>query len=512
MFWTKKIITDNKGKKINAIATGITPSGYIHLGNLREVVVADVCYKALKQNGKNPKFYYIADDFDNLRKMYPFLPSKFKEHIGKPLSKIPDPFGDCHRSYSEHFLDDFLNNLPKLGIDLEYKSATKLYKEGFYTKGIDIALEKTKEIKKILSDISHRELSDDWSAYNPLCDSCGKITDAKVVSFDLDKKTVNYQCSCGNKGVSHYDKGQGKLTWRVDWAARWFLLDVGLEPMGKDHSSAGGSFDTSKKIVEEIYQIKSPYQVNYEFVYLKGTSGKMSSSIGNVVSSSEILEVVAPELVRYLLIKNKDRHLDFDLRGGFLKLIDEYTILEQKILNNSSSEEEKSLYHFSEVTKDQTILNIPFRHLSFALQINNFDLKKTEEFLNRTDHKISSQKLFKSQASLIKNWLNKYASDEERYQLCKTIPKIDLKKDQEEFIKQLIEKIENIEWIGEYIHKAIHELKSQMDISASDAFGCIYRLFLNRKQGPQAGWFLAGLEKNFVISRFKEALKRSQHA
>ncbi|MFN3699430.1 MAG: lysine--tRNA ligase, partial [Dictyoglomus sp.] len=99
-------IINIKGKK-NVVATGITPSGPIHLGNLREILTGDALYRALKEKGAEVDFIYIADTFDPLRKVYPFLPESYSEHVGKPISEIPDPEG-CHENYAEHFLEPFL--------------------------------------------------------------------------------------------------------------------------------------------------------------------------------------------------------------------------------------------------------------------------------------------------------------------------------------------------------------------------------------------------------------------
>lgn len=507
MFWTEDIIKKIGQRKIDNIATAISPSGYIHLGNLREVIVADTIKIALSNHGQKPQLIYIADDFDPLRKLYPFLPKEYEEHIGKPLSKIPDPFGSCHQSYSEHFLDEFINSLKKLGIDLKFLSATELYRSGAYTENISLALENRDKIASILSEISGREIESNWSPFNPLCSQCLKINRAKVLSFDTQKKTVDYECACGNNSKARYDKGDGKLAWRVDWAARWQFLNIGLEPMGKEHASSGGSYQTSARIAKEVFGYEPPFQVVYEFLYLRGSSGKMSSSLGNVITSKDILEIIPPELVRYLLIKNVNRHIDFDLGRGLLQLIDEYTILEQKVLNSQASQEEKELYQFTKVSKNQTKLNIPFRHLSFALQVNDFDIEKTVKFLAKTDHEIKDPELLKKESILIRNWLEKYAPEEEKFILQKEPPSLDINSKQKNFLEELLKRFQDCDWTGESIHKNIHEVKEELNLQPIQAFGIIYTIFLDRDRGPQAGWFLAGLNKDFVIAQIKKALK-----
>lgn len=100
--WADVIAEDvlkKNGKHL--VATGITPSGNIHIGNMREVVTADAVYRALVDKGANADFIYIADNYDPLRKVYPFLPESYVEHVGKPISEIPCPCGNC-ANYAEH--------------------------------------------------------------------------------------------------------------------------------------------------------------------------------------------------------------------------------------------------------------------------------------------------------------------------------------------------------------------------------------------------------------------------
>ena len=123
----------------HTIATGITPSGPVHIGNMREVMTAEAVYRALLDRGVEAKLIYIADTYDRLRRLYPFLPESFTEHIGKPLSDIPCPLGCC-ASYADHFLNPFLKSMERLGIKPQVYRADVLYKEGKYNEAIKTAL------------------------------------------------------------------------------------------------------------------------------------------------------------------------------------------------------------------------------------------------------------------------------------------------------------------------------------------------------------------------------------
>ena len=199
--WADVIAEDvlqNEGKHL--VATGITPSGHIHIGNMREVVTADAVYQALLDKGSDADFIYIADNYDPLRKVYPFLPESYADHVGKPISEVPCPCGDC-ANYADHFLQPFLEALRRLGISPKVYRADEMYREGRYTEAIKTALVKRDAIAKILEEVSGKTIEDDWSPFNPRCNGCGKITTTKVKGFDLEAETVDYACACGHMGT-----------------------------------------------------------------------------------------------------------------------------------------------------------------------------------------------------------------------------------------------------------------------------------------------------------------------
>jgi len=99
-----------KENKKHVLATGITPSGPIHIGNMREVLTTDAVYRSLHKKDVDAELIYIADDYDHLRKVYPYLPKSYEQYVGVPISDIPCPCGE-HKSYADHYLVAFLNSL-----------------------------------------------------------------------------------------------------------------------------------------------------------------------------------------------------------------------------------------------------------------------------------------------------------------------------------------------------------------------------------------------------------------
>ena len=482
-----------RGNK-HTVASGITPSGAIHIGNMREVVTADAAYRALKDKGADVRLIYIADTLDPLRKVYPFLSDDYEAHVGKPLSNIPCPCGN-HDNYVEHFLLPFIESLHTLGIEPEVYRADELYKEGKYLDGIKKALINRDAIADILSEVSGRDLPSDWSTFNPICNECGRLTTTKVTGFDIEKETIDYSCDCGSNGTVPMNGG-GKLTWRVDWPARWPIFGTTVEPFGKDHATAGGSYDTGKRICREIYDYEPPHPIVYEWIMLKG-KGAMHSSTGLAISIGDMLEIVPPEVLRYLIIRQRpEKHIEFDPGMSLLNLIDEYDQIEG----------DKRAYKLSQTDASKPT-DIPYRHMVTAVQIaDGRDLDYLITILKRTDYDTSDVEAIRQRADNARNWLNKYAPPMVKFKVQETIPPHvkSFSDEQKQALSILADDIEH-GMSGQEIHDNIYDIAEKVGIKGKKVFEAVYLSLLGIKSGPRAGYFLEALEKEFVVGRFKEA-------
>ncbi len=496
MHWADVIASELiKRSERHKIATGISPSGHIHLGNLREMITADAIRRALVDGGGEAEIVYISDDFDPLRKKYPFLPDEYEKYVGMPLCKIPDPDG-CHDSYSEHFLQPFLESLEILGIPFELKSAYEMYQGGAYEGKIKLALQKREEIARIIAEVTGRELEKNWYPFMPLCESCGRISSTRVTGFD--DAWIYYTCDCGYSGRASY-RGGGKLTWRVDWAARWKILGITCEPFGKDHAAAGGSYDTGRRITKEIFGYNPPYPVPYEWVHLKGV-GAMKSSKGIVIPVREMVEILPPEIVRYILIRVKpERHIEFDPGVGLLDVIDEF---EDRVREGDRSVE-------LSLVGDVVYSDIPFRHLVVVGQIAKWDVERVLEILGRTGYRINEivRKDVERRLKYAKNWLDKYAPDRIKFEIADSISvkfsEVELK-----FLKRYAEKLEeSLE--PEQIHSLVYEVSREVGIKPTKAFQAIYKAILNKTYGPRVGYFIKSLGVDWVKKRFRECYEEN---
>lgn len=479
------------------VATGITPSGPIHLGNMREVMTGDMIYKAIRSKGTPAELVYIADDFDPLRKVYPFLPDEYKNYIGWPVCDIPCPCGK-HKSYAEHFLEPFLSAIEELDIHPRVIRTSEAYRSGKFTEQIAQALIHAEEIKKILEDVSGRKLEDGWTPYYPICEKCGTISRAQIISHDIENHKVTYKCSCGHEGVSDYSKGEGKLVWRVDWPMRWSVHGVTVEPFGKDHASPGGSYDTGKIITKEIYNYTAPVPVTYEWISLKG-KGEMHSSKGVVLTIRDMLDIVPPEVLRYMIAKTKpDKTIAFDPGMGLLKLIDDY--------DRASKAGNSRELELSKISSPQT--SIPFRHMVTVVQIARDD-SGIFDILKRSGYEIVDEAAVLDQANRARRWLDRYAPDDVKFSISETLPEVaaaepeNVKKAVAAYLKAISEG----EWKADVIHNAVYNAAESAGVTGKDVFTAVYRAFLSADRGPRLGWFLEALGKDAVVKRLSEMVQ-----
>jgi len=507
MHWSQAIAKDiiaQREERRHVVATGITPSGDIHIGNLREIIIGDAVRNALMDMGVDADLIYVADTFDPLRRRYPFLPPEYDQHVGRPLSEIPDPEG-CHSSYAEHFLSPFLESLTELGIEIEILRADEMYKSGLYADAIKEALLRREELARILQESSGRHLSHDWSPFSPLCDACGRITSAVVTGYNMEKQEVYYECECGNKSTASL-RGGGKLAWRVDWAARWRILGVTVEPFGKDHAAPGGSFDSGKRIALEIYNFKAPYPIPFEHILLKLREGDrtkvtaMSSSRGTNIPIHEILEVVPPEILKHLIWRVRpDRHIEFDPSTPLLHLIDEY---EREIGGIGSGLAAK----------------IPFRHFLTLVQVARGDFNELLAVIRRSGYELpegaeeekeEELNAIRKKAGYAQNWLQRYAPENLKFELQLSVPWEGIKglsDAQKRALRMIAQRIASkkslnaTEW-----HNMIYEVATTANIDPKEVFRAIYISLLNKPSGPRAGWLLASLDIQFLRTRFEIA-------
>lgn len=504
-FWLDLAVTDiieryPEGKIV--VSSGISPSAHYHIGHFREILTAEALCWRLRAEGRAAEHIHVVDDFDPLRRRYDFLPEQFERYVGWPLFRVPDPEGDCHASYADHFFANFESYAQQMGIvPTRVVRNSELYLSGQMTVAIEDVLSKIERVKEIFARISNRQLEDDWTPLQIMTET-GQFEQGKLSSWDKSAQTIN--------GVS-YTKGQVKMNWRLEWPARWRALGVMVEPFShQEHGAAGGSYDTGVAFSKEIFAYQPPLPgAQYGNIHIKGDAKKMSSSKGNLYTPAQVLEVMPAEILRYFVIKSRpEKQLDFDLQQGLYNLLEEFSKVEEAIESGQPSEFTEAVEFAKDLSGQvrRTISGVPFNHLVFAYQTARTDTAQVMSILERTgfDKAVKTERgLIETELKYVAAWLEKYASEQMKFELQEKLPKIEMSDSEQKFLDDLAARLEKGQFEAQFIHDAIYACATESGMRPAEAFKLLYQLFLNKTAGPKIGFFLSTLESDFVLRRLR---------
>ena len=524
MHWadhTAQRLSEKYGSQV--IASGITPSGEFHIGHLREILTAEMIHRACLDAGEKSEYIFIVDSMDPLRRVYDFLSDDYEKYIGCPLAYIPSPNPDGTpnyegESYAMHFLNPFLDALKQIGVNPVVVMNHETYDKGLFAEKIDIAINRREEIRNVIEEISSRELPKEWYPYNPI-GSDGSMDGLVITSYE--KPYVYWIDRNGVSGKSDIRKAEGKMPWRVDWAAKWGVHGITCEPAGKDHGAAGGSFDTGIPICR-ILGSEPPGKMVYEWIQLKG-SGPMSSSSGNTIGPIEALSLVPPEILRYVIARTKiKKHIDFDTGPSLFETADEY----ERIVSNPPKDEELNkkkkvardtalgALRLSQVKRgeDATLstAGVSFRHLAMLAQIKSND-KDIWNSLNRSQHLDGEpNEVLISRLSRMRYWINsKHFPENARIKIQDSISKENKKKisdEQSNFLRLLFTRLEEIEWNEIEINEKIRSVSSEIELNRRDAYIALYILILGSEYGPRIASIMNEIGKESTLEIFSKSL------
>lgn len=492
-----------------------TISGRVHVGSMRGVAIHGLVAEVLSEYGIVNEYRYELNDFDPFDSIPGYLDAKhFQEHLGKPLYTVPSP-EPGFENYAEYFGGEFIDVHRKAGFTPSYYRATELYQSGKMDPYIKIALERAGDVRRVLKDVSGSVKDESWLPISVICENCGKMMTTRA--HDFDGETVGYTCdkdpdeakSCGHLGRVAPWKGTGKLFWKVDWAAKWAAQGVDIEGGGKDHSTKGGSRDVANHIAREIFDYEPPFDIPYEFFLVEGK--KMSSSKGRGSSAKDMSDLFPPEVFRLALIgKDIREQIDVDPSGESVpRLYDWYDELAESV-RAGSADDRSRLFALCELPANRAASSAPwpmrFREVAFIVQMPHLFLAEEATRVKGSALTEDELRALEERARYAKFWLATYAPEEFKYELQEEIPNVELSKVQKSALVMLADFLRSAERSGEAIHARLHEMKTEVPIQPKDLFRALYRIFLNRDSGPKAGWFLAGLPRDFVLQRLTEAV------
>lgn len=503
MFWADKVAEELKKRKLPLewVDDMKTPSGRIHVGALRGVVIHDLVYKALQEKGVKTKYTYIFDDHDPMDSLPVYLSKeKFEKYLGIPLYKVPSPV-EGFKNYADYYAKEFQTVFNTIGCQPEIIWATDLYLSGKMNSVIKECLDKADIIRKIYEELYKKEIPKDWYPFSVYCPKCGKVSTTRVTNWDGEKvsfvcevEKLNWTKGCGLNGsvspFSNKDGISGKLAWKVEWACKWKVLGVTVEGAGKDHMSKGGSHDLASLVCKRVLNYPVPYPIAYEWFLVGGR--KMSTSKGVGSSAAQMLEILPSEILRFLMVRTKiNQQINFDPSGDVIpKLFDEY----QEAAFSKDSDMQR-IFELSQIGPVKKVSEVRFSTLAQWVQMPNMESEIKKEGLGEW-------------AKYARIWVERYAPESEKFLVQEQVPTQakNLSAKQKEFLGRISSELDK-RWEAEDFQKNLYEWVKEFDLSSKDAFSAIYLSLIGKDHGPKAAWLILSLDKEFIKKRFNEALK-----
>ncbi|MFX0006690.1 MAG: lysine--tRNA ligase [Promethearchaeota archaeon] len=557
--WLEEIVKEIYSRKPNEItlSTGKTPSGHIHLGILREIIICDALRRIFEKDGKIVNNLLFFDSLDAAKRFPPYIEKKFQiKHIGKPFSMIPCPFKDCNcESYAHHFGNELSEVFPDFGIKLNVVWSHELYKTQRMQKQIKIALENTEKIKKILQKYiiptlkeedkeDFIEMQKQWMPVMAICENCnriqsrdneGSIRPNRIKRYFQNEEAVSYECeACGYSGKISIWSGNLKLNWRIDWPAKWALYKTTCEPAGKDHSVKGGAYDTGIELCQVLYDYEGPVKVPYEWLRLGDKD--MGTSKGYVFTPKNYLKIADPSIYRSIILRtNPMKHITFRIEE-IPQYYDYYKRMEDIHYDREISEDSeenmffKYLYpltQINDIPKTQ-VSSFPLKLLIFFAQIQNIlslekIYEKAKSYMKSHDFKVNItmqefEKLLTRTTSWIEEVNNILLNEKDSKTKKNIIKKLELFTIPEEVDESILSKmqysqIKGIRLLREYLekneslnaesiqNKIFSIAKDVQDLTPKKFFELIYQIILGKKNGPRLGSFLSLLDRDWLLRR-----------
>jgi len=479
------------------LETGYGPSGLPHIGTFGEVVRTTMVRQAFQRMSDIPtRLFCFSDDMDGLRKVPDNIPNKelLAQHLGKPLTAIPDPFSNQYESFGHHnnarlraFLDGF-------GFDYEFKSSTELYKSGAFDDALRRVLECYDEVMAIMLPTFGAERRQTYSPFLPISPKTGKVLQVPIIERHPERGTVVFEDEDGTRCELPVTGGHCKLQWKPDWAMRWYALGVDYEMSGKD-------LIDSVKVGAQITRAlggRPPEGFNYE-LFLDENGEKISKSRGNGLSVEEWLSYAPPESLALFMYQKPRaaKRLYFDV---IPRAVDDYlSLLERFAEEEPARRLENPVWHVHDGAP-------PARStpLGFALLLNLASVCNSEDpavlwgFISRYAPEASPETapLLDRLVGHAIAYYRDFVKPEKRYRVPDQTERAAL----EELLGELEALPPGAD--GETIQNLVYEVGKRHRFADLKAwFRALYEVLLGQSQGPRIGSFFAlyGLEESKAL-------------
>jgi lysyl-tRNA synthetase, class I len=522
--------------EVPTCASGISPSGPVHLGNLRELMTPHLVADEVRRNGAPCRHILSWDDYDRLRRVPLGVPDSFAEHIGRPLTAVPDPCGQ-HENFAEHFKEPLRSSLDLLGIQVTEISQTEMYTSGAYTEQIVLAMRRRADIDAVLGRYRTRRPgaentepdADDedgprtavYYPFRPYCATCGR-DDTTVTGFDDQTTEITYTCGCGAVvGPVPIADVAGKLAWKVDWPMRWAYEHVTFEPAGADHASPGSSFTVGGELVTRIFGGEMPLHFGYAFVGAPG-SAKLSGSRGGAPTPADALEIFEPALLRWLYARRRpEQSITLAFNNEVGRTYDEWDALSLKVAEGNAEQASYANFVRASSTSDGPLPVTPrpqkFSTLASVADITAGDETQMLRIVRdlTADDPVDSLDEVRPRLDCAQAWVTEYVPAADRTQV-RVAPDADrlaaLTESERDAIKLLINGMAD-DWSLEGLRTLLYgvpKLQCSLPISAPPTpelkegqrawFILLYGLLIGKDTGPRLPTLLLALGQDKIRS------------
>ena len=506
------------GRSLNLIRTemGIAASGFPHIGNLSDAARSYAVTLAIREQGYDSELIAFADDKDGLRKVPAGLPKSLEQYLGRPVTDIPDIYG-CHKSYGEHMALLLLEALDKCGIQYKFMSGTEVYRKGLFNKEIKTILSNAKKVGEIVKEEVGQEKFLEALPYFAVCENCGRIYTTKALDFLPKENKILYACEgmevkgrwlqgCGYKGEVDSRKGDGKLSWKGEFAVRWKALDIRFEAFGKE---VADSVRVNDRICREILCWEPPCHAKYE-LFLDKSGKRMSKSAGVVFTPQTWFRYGSPQSLMLLLLKRfvGARTLDVTDIPAYMNELDylEAVYFGRKTLKEARELAKlRGLYEYCWTMKPPTEpgIAVPYNLLTFLAKMAPKD--REEEFITERlrsyGYLQKNQTLdndLKKRIEYAFNWVGDFEEIKETV--------VSLTDEEKSAMAELVEVLE-VEDDPEKLQNAIFNTAKKYGVAPARFFKTLYTILIGVPQGPRLGPYILAMGRKNVIDALNRALK-----
>ncbi|HYH35274.1 MAG TPA: lysine--tRNA ligase [Nocardioides sp.] len=526
-------------------SSGASPSGPVHLGNLREFLTVHFVADELRRRGVPVRHLHVWDDYDRFRKVPAGVDPGWADHIGRPLSAVPDPW-ECHASWAEHFKEPLREALHDLGVDMEEVSQTERYRAGHYRDQVLHAVRHRDDIEQVLARYRTKQARVAESAqeaaaladsvvgeedargasdlerfpFKPYCRDCGRDT-VTLTSYDDDSTELAYTCACGGSFVTALNaQDEGKLVWKVDWPMRWAAEHVDFEPAGMDHATPGSSFTVGHELVESVFGMPRPAWFGYGFVGFAGVQ-KMSSSAGGAPTAADALRVLEAPILRWLYVRRNPRQtFDVDFGPEVVRLYDEWDALGRKA---ASGKRDGAVLAHERASSTATAgplptspVTVPFRVLASVADVTAGSAGQISRLVAKVGYEHSSVSDLEPRLTKAMQWTAEFVPASERTTVRDTPDRTaieSLSSQESEWVRLLLEALPAGELSLEHVTSVVYGVPKlargmglddpptdEVKADQKEFFRLLYHLLVDAERGPRLPTLIVALGPEKVRS------------